>query len=355
MGSSSSKATVEDNLTSIQSTTNSSMISLSQNCSLAQSVTVNFATGDISGSTVNFQSNAEQVGQVLCLATQDASVSFSTKIDADLQKKLTASAKAGTTLGFSSSDTSVNSTTTAISKVANTVDVSLLQSCLSTQLASFGVKVGNISNGAVLNVTIASSQQAVLDCTAKQTALVSAQTDLAQKVTIDASATSTSGFDLSTLILIAIIIILVLGAIFIGPTLVVKSLSDTLNAVIMAAIGIITTLVTGITGAIFPKAAPTSTNQAPPPYSNNGNASNDNTVRPQQNNEKSNNNNPMPSAPTASTANLSGGNKKRRTQLRTQPRTQPQPTQGKSSEWSKWKAWKDSDHVKNIKKYTNVF
>lgn len=260
MGASVSKSSVSQNNSTIQSTTASAIVATNQNCSTSE-VGNNSTSfdGNITGGTLDIRQVTTQYANLQCVQTASSSVDFSSTIASTLQATLTASAKAGQTIGFSEADSNVNSVNSLIQAVSTSIQITTMQACVATLTANNSINFkGNLTNVDV-DATQDISQAGIVGCLQKQTAFVTAASNLASAVTVDASATSSSGLDIGSIIILLILIAgIVLVFLLAGPTAVV-------NTVLMAFAGLLK-LVLSIPGLII-DAVKGIFSSSPPAYS----------------------------------------------------------------------------------------
>lgn len=241
MGVSASKASISTNTTTILETANTAIVSANQGCDVSQFATNNMTfKGTYRYVTFDLRQITDQFADIKCTQIADVSVDFNNRLETAIDQKLQATAKAGQTIGYSSSDTSIDSVTTNIQRVANTLNVSSLQSCMANITAGNSITFDGVIEYSTITAWQQLSQKATIGCMQKQTALMSAVNDLAAKVTIDASATSSSGFDLGLILIVALIVGAILIFVFFGlPVTIVKTLTDIIKALVIGTIGIV--------------------------------------------------------------------------------------------------------------------
>lgn len=215
MGASSSRISATQEVENINNVTANVLISANQGCSTGQSISQNIKIGDLDGvNGLTIEENATQVTNLVCLSELDASVSLSTEVSNAINSSLKATASAGQTIGYSSTDVETANINKNINDIANNVSVASVQTCIAEQFAEQNVDIGNIKNSSNITITIVSSQNAIVNCLQKQKTVVASVTDLANTVTASSENSATSGFDLGAILGVVIAIIIVIALVF---------------------------------------------------------------------------------------------------------------------------------------------
>lgn len=213
MGGSIARVTAKQEVDNINNVTANYYISANQGCSTGQEIRQNIKLGDLDGVTgLTIEANATQVTNLVCFSELDATVDQSTSLSNAIKSDLKASAEAGQIVGYGESDTQTESINRNVNNIATNVSVSSLQTCIAEQFAEQNVEIGNIKNSSEITITIASSQNAMVNCLQKQSTYISNVTEVANAVTASTDANASSGFDLGTIIglIIAVIIVIII-------------------------------------------------------------------------------------------------------------------------------------------------
>lgn len=232
-----SKSSITNNTNILNSSVSDAIVSANQDCDVSQYAFNSIDLGNINASTVDLTQNATQYSDLKCISLASSNVDFKTNIVTQLTQNLTAAATANPgILDTVNAVTDVNNTTNSVTKVANSIDISQLQNCVSSQTANNILKVGDIDQS-VLNVYQSISQSGCVDCLLRQTAYVSAVSDLSTTITQALSATSTSGYDFSALILIIILVVIL---ILLFPEFILGSIFKTISTILTGVLGVFT-------------------------------------------------------------------------------------------------------------------
>jgi hypothetical protein len=242
MGGTSASATTKNNLENIINAVSSAMISTSQNCTVAQNLKNKISVGTIKDSkNITISENTTQVSAVACVLTANSTVDFKSNITTAINTTLAAAAKAsGGFGGATDANTYVENNQKLVTNITNAIDITTVQNCLAAQFADNEISVKMIENSENIAITITSAQNTVLDCIAKQTAVVSAATTLAQQMTTDLSSSSTAtGLSLSSIFLIIIVVVIVgLLLVFAVPSTVVSAVISVIKGLLLGFIDI---------------------------------------------------------------------------------------------------------------------
>lgn len=251
MGASDSNSYVVAKSTAITNDIASAIISTNQGCANGVIASQNVVIGTISGSEgISVTQNIEQTADLVCVQTADSTIDFSSDISNAVSTTVKASATAAQAIGSAKASSYVNSQQELITNISKSIDVQTLQTCINNVFSEQNVTIGQILNSKNVPITISSSQKSTVNCVQKQKLAMTAVTTLANQMSQDLSATTSSGFDLGlVLIFIAIIIIVIL---FGGPTVVINTFFGVVNGVVTGTVGAVKNVVSSVAAPAAP-------------------------------------------------------------------------------------------------------
>lgn len=268
MGASNSKSYADNQMTNITNSLTSAMISTTQGCVNGQTASQNVKIDkieNVKGLTIDQQVN--QLASVTCFQTADSNVDFSTSITAAVSATVKAAATAAQAIGSAKAESYVASKQTLINNITNSVDVKTIQNCINSLYSSQGITIGQIISSEGINISQAANQSSVVDCVQKQSLLMKNVTDLATTMAADLSATTKSGFDLGSILIILIIVgAVVLLIIFGGPSIIIGTVFKIIDAVVSGTVNSVKNVGAAVTK---PGTGPSSAEKAatvPPAY-----------------------------------------------------------------------------------------
>ena len=211
MGAAVSVASVTNTQRAISTITNKAIQSVNSNCAQGIQSTQSIKVGEISGSNGNtFTNRVKVAANLICIQSTSASADFQNAITSSLKADLVAGATAGTGLGVSVAVSDIDSFSESISNVANSFELSTLQSCINTVLVDQGFEVTkgiyNSNNNTVLND---STIDAVANCNQQADQLVAAQNSLATEMVTKGAAKAESGFNLGIIGIVIVVLLLI--------------------------------------------------------------------------------------------------------------------------------------------------